>query len=36
LKSLKSVKKIKETELQELEKVVGKSKAEIVYKHFHS
>jgi len=35
LKALKSVKRIREAELQELEKVVGKVKAELVYKHFH-
>lgn len=31
----KSVKKIKEATFDELRKVAGKSKAEIVYKHFH-
>lgn len=35
LKALKSVKRIREAELGELEKVVGKVKAELVYKHFH-
>ena len=35
LKAYKSVKKIKETALEELEKNIGKSKAEMVYKHFH-
>ncbi len=35
LKSFKSVKKIKDAELQELEETVGKAKAQIVYQHFH-
>lgn len=35
LKALKSIKKIKETEQTELEKIVGKAKGEIVYRHFH-
>jgi excinuclease ABC subunit C len=35
LKKLKTVKKIGEAELPELEKIVGKARAEIVYKHFH-
>jgi excinuclease ABC subunit C len=35
LKELKTVKKISNTELTELEKIVGKAKAEIVYQHFH-
>jgi excinuclease ABC subunit C len=35
LKKFRSVKKIKELERNELEKEVGKSKAEIIYRHFH-
>lgn len=35
LKRLKSVKRIKEAEQSELEKVVGKAKAKIIYRHFH-
>jgi excinuclease UvrABC nuclease subunit len=36
LKKFKSVKKIKELPRQELESAVGKSKAGIVFEHFHS
>ena len=35
LKALKSVKRIKETGIEQLSGIVGKSKAEIVYQHFH-
>ena len=35
LKRLKSVKKIRESELAELEKAIGKAKAQIIYDHFH-
>ena len=35
LNALKSVKKIKEAELDELSKVIGAAKAQIVYAHFH-
>ncbi len=35
LKKFKSVKKIQELEEKELEKAVGKSKADLIYKHFH-
>lgn len=35
LRKFKSVKKIKNTSLEELVKVIGKSKAEIVYRNFH-
>jgi len=35
LKSLKTVKKIRETELAELEVIIGKAKAQIVYNYFH-
>ena len=35
LKSLKTVKKIRETELAELEAIIGKAKAQIVYNYFH-
>ncbi len=35
LKIYQSVKKIKETALEKLEKTIGKAKAEMVYKHFH-
>ena len=35
LKSLKSVKKIKEASVKELSAIVGKAKAEIVFQHFH-
>ena len=35
LQSLKSVKKIKESSLQSLEKIIGAAKAKIVYNHFH-
>lgn len=35
LKEMKSVKKIKETEYSELEKLLGKSKAGIIFQHFH-
>ena len=36
LKSLKSVKKIREAELSVLEEIIGKQKAKIVFDHFHS
>jgi len=36
LKSLKSVKKIREAELSTLEEIIGKQKAKIVFDHFHS
>ncbi len=36
LKELKSVKKIKETELTLLTEIVGKSKAQLIWNHFHS
>lgn len=35
LNELKSVKKIKEAELDELSKVIGAAKAQIIYAHFH-
>ena len=35
LSHFKSIKEIKKTQLADLERVVGKSKAEIVYRHFH-
>jgi excinuclease ABC subunit C len=35
LKEMKSVKKIRETEYSELEKLLGKSKAGIIFQHFH-
>lgn len=35
LKKFKSVKKIRELEEKELEKAIGKSKADLIYKHFH-
>ena len=35
LNALKSVKKIKEAELDELSKVIGAAKAQIIYTHFH-
>ena len=35
LKGLKSVKKIREAELSELEAIIGKAKAQIVYQYFH-
>ena len=35
LNALKSVKRIKEAELAKLEEIIGASKAEIVYQHFH-
>ena len=35
LKGLKTVKKIKEAELPELEVIIGKAKAQIVYQFFH-
>ncbi len=35
LKKYKSVKKIKELQREELEKAVGKSRADLVYQHFH-
>lgn len=35
LQRLKSVKKIKESSLQSLEKIIGAAKAKIVYNHFH-
>jgi excinuclease ABC subunit C len=35
LKEMKSVKKIRETEYSELEKLLGKSKASIIFQHFH-
>lgn len=35
LKELKSVKKIKSTEYPDLEKLLGKSRARIVFQHFH-
>ena len=35
LNALKSVKKIKEAELDELSKVIGVAKAQIIYAHFH-
>ena len=36
LKSLKSVKKIREAELSVLEEIIGKQKGKIVFDHFHS
>jgi len=36
LKKFKSVKKIKELEEKQLEETIGKSKADLIYKHFHS
>ena len=36
LNSLKSVKKIREAELTELESVIGKAKAQIIYDYFHA
>ncbi|MDE6002388.1 MAG: excinuclease ABC subunit C, partial [Prevotella sp.] len=36
LKSLKSVKKIRETELSVLEALVGPAKAKIIFEHFRS
>ena len=36
LKSLKSVKKIREAELSTLEEIIGKQKGKIVFDHFHS
>ncbi len=36
LKKFKSVKKIKELEERELEETIGKSKADLIFKHFHS
>lgn len=36
MKSFKSVKRIKEASLEDLEEAIGKSKAAIVYSHFHS
>ena len=35
LNALKSVKKIRETDLETLANLIGKSKAQIVFKHFH-
>jgi excinuclease ABC subunit C len=35
LNALKSVKKIKEAELDELSQVIGSAKAQIIYAHFH-
>ena len=35
LKNFKSLKKIKEAEQKELEKIIGKAKALIVYQYFH-
>ena len=35
LKGLKTVKKIREAELSELESIIGKAKAQIVYQYFH-
>ena len=35
LKGLKTVKKIREAELSELEAIIGKAKAQIVYQYFH-
>jgi len=35
LRELKSVKNIKEAELQELEKSIGRSKAKLIFDHFH-
>ena len=35
LKGLKSVKKIREAKLSELEAIIGKAKAQIVYQYFH-
>ena len=36
LKKLKTVKRIKEADLQELTEVIGASKATIVYNYFHA
>jgi excinuclease ABC subunit C len=36
LNALKSVKRIREAELNELETVIGKAKAKIIYDHFHA
>ena len=36
LNALKSVKKIREAELSELEAVIGPAKAQIVYSYFHT
>lgn len=35
LQKLKSVKRIKESDLQQLTQLLGESKARIVYQHFH-
>ncbi len=35
LSHFKSIKEVKKTQLADMERVVGKSKAEIVYRHFH-
>ena len=35
LKELKSVKRIKDAELSKLNEIIGQSKGELVYKHFH-
>ena len=35
LRQLKSIKKIKESAVKELESIIGKAKATIVYNHFH-
>jgi excinuclease ABC subunit C len=36
LKALKSVKKIRNTELEELTNIIGQGKAKIVYDYFHA
>jgi excinuclease ABC subunit C len=36
LKALKSVKKIRETQLDELTTIIGQAKAKIVYNYFHA
>ena len=36
LKALKSVKKIREAELDELTQIIGQAKAKIVYDYFHA
>ena len=36
LKHFKSVKRIKEADIQEITKVIGSSKAQIIHEHFHS
>ena len=35
LKALKSVKRLRESELSDIEKVIGSTKAKIIFNHFH-